>query len=346
MDRVFALWQAVNDAGNYVQSATEKDGTYTHAIGSTEDINTPLTPFHSDDAGNFWTSDSVRNIKTFGYSYKELADWNFTSTNDFQNSVRGYINTLYGPTSSSKTVSKRHMKRSADDSTLQTREKTTDPKEGEKSPPTSSDGKYNEYLANIRVSKDAIGGSFFVHIFLGDFNPDPATWTTEPNLVGTHTIFTSITPKENGNIQVSGVIPLTTALIDDIQAGSLKSLDTAEVEPYLKEKLQWRVTKVSSPLSLKPSKYENLLTCEIYKRAIILKCHLSTYPILRSRQSAPRLRNPLATRIFHNGGILRCMPLLLRGGRVGIVVVMLFELGKGESWNGWMGVTREREREF
>ncbi|KAI9720620.1 MAG: hypothetical protein M1812_002800 [Candelaria pacifica] len=242
LDRVFALWQAVNDPGEFVEPATAKDGTYTTATGATEDINTPLTPFHSDDTGDWWISDSVRSIKTFGYSYKELADWNYTSTNDFQASVRGYINTLYGNTSPSKAGSKRKFKRGLT-SDLQTREKATDAAAAEISV-VASDGKYNEYLANIRVPKDTVGGSFFVYIFLGDFNPDPTTWITEPNLVGTHFVFTSITPIEGQNIDVSGVIPLTTALLDDIQAGCLKSLDTAEVEPYLKANLHWRVTKV------------------------------------------------------------------------------------------------------
>ncbi|KAI9785255.1 MAG: hypothetical protein M1835_003372, partial [Candelina submexicana] len=245
VDRIFALWQAVNDPGEYVEPATATDGSYTISKGSTEDINTPLTPFHSDDTGDFWISDSVRNIKTFGYSYKELADWNFTSTNDFQASVRGFINTLYGNASPPKGPTKRKFKRETD-SALQSREKPADAKAGDLSKVVSSDGKYNEYLANIRVSKDAVGGSFFVHIFLGDFNPDPATWITEPNLVGTHCVFTSIKPVEGMNITVSGVIPLTTALLDDIQAGCIKSLDTAEVEPYLKQNLHWRVTRVDN----------------------------------------------------------------------------------------------------
>ncbi len=240
MDRIFALWQAVNDPGEYVQPAPTKDGSFTIAKDATEDINTPLTPFHSSDQGAFWTSDSVRSIKTFGYSYAELADWNFTSTDNFQASIRGFINTLYGNNSHPNAVSKRTFKRDTNYA-LQTRDANsalqirTDPRPDQ----------YNEYLANIRVSKDAVGGSFFIHIFLGDFNPDPATWINEPNLVGTHCVFTSIKPMEGKDLQVSGVVPLTTALIEDIEADCIKSLDAAEVVPYLRANLHWRVTRVS-----------------------------------------------------------------------------------------------------
>jgi tyrosinase len=41
---------------------------------------------------------------------------------------------------------------------------------------------------------------------------------------------------------VSGTIPLTHALINDIGAGHLKSLDPKDVNPYLAQNLKYRVT--------------------------------------------------------------------------------------------------------
>ena len=110
-----------------------------------------------------------------------------------------------------------------------------------------------EWVANIRVPKYALDGSFFVHIFDGDFNADPTTWTMENNIVGSHVIFTN-TPNRTRcarciqdaerNLQVTGTIPLTRSLKNDIATGRLASLEPADVEPYLKRNLHWRVSKV------------------------------------------------------------------------------------------------------
>ena len=119
---------------------------------------------------------------------------------------------------------------------------------------TSKDGKYHEWIANIRVKKYALNASFFVHIFLGDFNPDPFQWSFEPNLVGTHCIFVNdpnttecgkCKRDQANDLQVTGAIPLTTALLDAVRTGRLRSLDPVDVEPYLRTNLHWRVTRVS-----------------------------------------------------------------------------------------------------
>jgi hypothetical protein len=46
---------------------------------------------------------------------------------------------------------------------------------------------------------------------------------------------------------VTGIVPLTSALIEDVREGMLHSLQPADVVPYLREKLHWRVTLVSAP---------------------------------------------------------------------------------------------------
>jgi len=137
------------------------------------------------------------------------------------------------------------------------REQAVDPtRQYSSSNSTSKDGKYREWIANIRVKKYALDSSFFIHIFLGDFNPDPFKWSFEPNLVGTHCIFVNnphttrcakCKRDQTNDLQVTGAIPLTMTLIDAVHAGTLASLDPADVEPYLKSNLHWRVTRVNPP---------------------------------------------------------------------------------------------------
>lgn len=75
---------------------------------ASDTLNAALTPFHSDDSGGFFNSNTSRSTRAFGYTYPELLDWNMDpSTLAFD--VRGHINDLYGPTT---TASKHAQRRS------------------------------------------------------------------------------------------------------------------------------------------------------------------------------------------------------------------------------------------
>ena len=107
-----------------------------------------------------------------------------------------------------------------------------------------------EWLANIQIENFAVDGSFFIHIFVGDFSPDPGYWTQDMNLVGTHAVFSSGVDntkcakckEDNQNhALVSGGVSLTTKLVEL----GLADLEPATVKPYLKQNLHWRVQKAS-----------------------------------------------------------------------------------------------------
>jgi tyrosinase len=114
--------------------------------------------------------------------------------------------------------------------------------------------KYKEWIANIRVQKHTLGGPFQVHIFLGDVPVDTDSWLVHDDNVGTFSVLGSDpattrcekckTDAANGLI-VTGVIPLTEALLDSIAAGYISSLEPEQVVPYLAKMLHWRVTQVS-----------------------------------------------------------------------------------------------------
>ncbi|KIM27070.1 hypothetical protein M408DRAFT_311628 [Serendipita vermifera MAFF 305830] len=109
---------------------------------------------------------------------------------------------------------------------------------------------YNEWVANIRVEKYALKSSFFIHVFLGDFNPDPAHWGTDPNLVGSYYVFANDLDstecencQENAEDQllVTGAIPLTGALGDRLGKDQIAQLNPDQITPYLTKELHWRI---------------------------------------------------------------------------------------------------------
>jgi tyrosinase len=110
-------------------------------------------------------------------------------------------------------------------------------------------GKYTEWITNIRAQKHGLGQSFRVLIFLRDFVSDPNAWDLEYNTVGRVTVLGRSPGTQCDKCQddmteeiiVSGTVPLTSALLQDIVAGHLRSLEPTDVAPYLQKNLHWRV---------------------------------------------------------------------------------------------------------
>jgi len=124
----------------YVVGTPARYSTYTNSAGQIQDSSSHLTPFFEDMTGDFWTSDEVRSTETFGYAYPETA--NSTGANVTQQVVTA-VNSLYSTTKDyRRDVSAPHR----------------------------------EWIANIRVNKHALCEPFFIHIFLGPFDPDPFSW--------------------------------------------------------------------------------------------------------------------------------------------------------------------------
>jgi tyrosinase len=114
------------------------------------------------------------------------------------------------------------------------------------------DRTYVEWITNLRAVKHGLSQTFRVYVFLGDFNPDPASWPTEFNVVGRFTVLgrggTTQCEKcqqdQAEELVVTGTVPLTSALLQDItvEHADLRSLNPEDVEPYLVKNLHWRVT--------------------------------------------------------------------------------------------------------
>lgn len=118
---------------------------------------------------------------------------------------------------------------------------------------TASQDSFRRWTVNIRVKKYALGGSFYVHIFLGDFDSEPQNWCYERNLVGSYAVFandpdTTQCPRcvgdHNRDLLVTGTVPLLNALKVAVQNGLIANLEPESVVPYLKRNLHWRISKV------------------------------------------------------------------------------------------------------
>lgn len=91
VDRLFALWQGINP-NSYGASQRAPHATWTIPAGQNQDANSPLTPFHKNANGDFWTTNQVRDWKVFKYTYPE-----FANTDGSPAAIRNQINRLYGP---------------------------------------------------------------------------------------------------------------------------------------------------------------------------------------------------------------------------------------------------------
>ncbi|KAG9232333.1 hypothetical protein BJ875DRAFT_82768 [Amylocarpus encephaloides] len=261
VDRAFALWQAINP-DSYVPDRASRIATFTISTGEVVGATTPLKPFRNA-AGDFWDSNGIQDTKTFGYTYPETA--NSTGANIPANVVFA-VNKLYGPNSAGSPLARIGNRAALDD--------TVD----SIIPRNTADGvAYREWIANIQVQKHALSGPFFIHIFLGPFNPDPFKWSFEPNLVGTHSIFdktfSTLATQTFCNCTddaVTGTVPLTDALGNALAENKIKSLDVADVEPYLKANLRYKLsylddTEVAS--GLVPSLEINVVSAAVKKAA-------------------------------------------------------------------------------
>ncbi|MCJ1229614.1 hypothetical protein MMC12_006283 [Toensbergia leucococca] len=217
VDRLFAIWQALYP-DSYTTPEVDPYGTFTNKPGETEDINTALTPFHSDNASTLYTSATVRSTKHFGYTYPEVSDWKVTPS-QLSSNVRANVNAIYNPTGS---IAQRSLH----------------PRNNTQAPSTSSQNATSyQYFVNIRVNKFALATSFFIHFYFGPVPPSPTTWSYAPNLIATFSILTTSNPRTITTTTLTyGQIPLNHVLPAD--------LSPTCIIPLLKQQLNWRVQLV------------------------------------------------------------------------------------------------------
>ncbi|KAK3996859.1 putative tyrosinase [Cladorrhinum sp. PSN332] len=241
VDRIFAMWQSIFPEA-WVTPAPAILNSYTTSRGQMQDSSTPLTPFFINNNGNFWTSDGVRDFTQFGYTYAELPTGPNISIRAQARYVRKAINRLYG-TSSPANLFLNELRSKG----IKGNGRTKPTGKRNVAAVVFNGDIYREWIANIRVRKQALDGPFTIHFFFGPPPNDggPQSWASAPNHVGTMGVFAAdkagMGGMQMGGLDVSGTVPLTTALMNEITAGGLVSLDLEDVEIFLRTNLVKRV---------------------------------------------------------------------------------------------------------
>ncbi|KAK7533041.1 uncharacterized protein J3D65DRAFT_558533 [Phyllosticta citribraziliensis] len=263
VDRVLAIWQALHP-DSYVLPETQDYSTYTINAGSVQDANSPLTPFHSDASGNFWTSESCRDWKKMHYDYPE-------TQNPDINALRTTVNNLYGqPTIGHPT--KRTVGKLGDaveemmDGVVNTVKAFVQPGSVDSGAAKKNQTR-TEYSVNYKIDKFALGGSGSIYVFLGPYNNNPDEWRSDESLLGASGLFvgTAMAPGRSGNTALYGSIPITNTLEKRVSNGDVPCMDANEMIPFLQQNMAWAVTAVSysttNPFPLFPPSPESRCTC-------------------------------------------------------------------------------------
>jgi tyrosinase len=290
VDRFFALWQTLYP-DTYVESANQIYGNYWYTSGTTLDANSPLFPFHSDAAGNFHTSNSVRDFTQFGYRYPEITG----NVND----IVAAVNTLYGANQPQAGSKKRSDPLSDLTGALSDVGDVIESAVSDVSNIVADIGSYlgvsspREYIVNVRTDKNALGGSYFIYVFVGDVPKDSAKWATSDSLVGIQAITSMVQGSLMGPAIVAGTIPLTRFLEKHVVLKLLSGLDEDLVVPYLTDNLIWKVLDVSTSNRVN-STLLNILDSQTTKKSQHRNFQISklvSYPP-RSRRRHPSMHSP------------------------------------------------------
>ncbi|KAF9732976.1 hypothetical protein PMIN03_009918 [Paraphaeosphaeria minitans] len=239
VDRLLAMWQALNP-DEWVENFTTPSPTFYSPANFNVNGSTALKPFHRDDSGNFWTSDSIRDHTIFGYTYPDLLDLpSSSSTNgplnarDVSTSLIARINALYGPNASPLQSPKlrnpkRHLAR------------------GIATTGAPHFAGRRQYSLDITVREFRDAGSLSVYAFLGSPGGDVEGWVRDEGFVGTASFLGA---SQKARQRAHSVIPLTAVLEAKARAGELGGLGQDEVREYLRRKLRWKVVQQNVDLT-------------------------------------------------------------------------------------------------
>ena len=215
IDRLWAIWSAINP-DSYVIPLKNDAGTYAEAPGTVEDVNTPLLPFRT--SSTFHTSVTVRDTKSFGYSYPEIVDWNVSAAQLAAN-VRTAVNRLY-QRSTGKSIARRASNISGGSVTRR------------------------DWFINFQGVRQA-STPFVVNFFLGEPPVVAKDWAMADNLIVSQVVL----PDSSGDEvapPAMAQIPLSRSLETAQQSGKLNGTDINSIKAYLKTNLNWSAISLSS----------------------------------------------------------------------------------------------------
>lgn len=184
VDRYMAIWQAMNPQKWMQQCTTAGSFTWTQKLGDVQDQNTPLHPFHSNTAGQFWTSAGIRNIATFSYTYPELVG---TPT---KAQLVSYVSKAYsGPHTVVPVAKRQEAKPSA----------------------------LKSYAASVQISN--VGIPYNVDLFLGNVSGPVGDWAGLDSYAG---VASTLGAHNDKSVQTAAV-DISSSIEEKIEAGETTS---------------------------------------------------------------------------------------------------------------------------
>lgn len=245
IDRLFAMWQGMYP-NSWVQPNMARVNSYTTTVGQMLNSSSALTPFYASSNGTFWNSDMLRDTRVLGYTYPEIQSIslsNATSVAMGRSSLVAAINKLYGGYSSNTLVASSRSsggRRDQGSSRFKSRPRYNIGPRSKNLPVDKiiNGTQYREWIANIRVDRQGLGGPGSIILSLND--------STQ---IGTMGVFAS-PPSIAGLMQmapgaqlIASTIPLTNVLIEELTSGAISCLDPDVVGPYLENHLLVSVIK-------------------------------------------------------------------------------------------------------
>lgn len=219
-----------------------------------------MMPFWSGDK-SFWTSDQVRGLSEFNYTYPEFVGLDLNDQDGVKSAISHSVNSLYGPSETElaaiaelsrepgSTPASADQVREIDHprhvSIHQLSERLFQVTIGHTRPPA-----HRDWTVRVRSHLQQFGTSYSILIFVGEPPEHEHDWRTSPNYVGAFCPFVNTVPGRCSNCQeradaiVEGYVPLTRQFCR--RKEEVRSLHPTVVEPYLKEHIHWRIQKVSS----------------------------------------------------------------------------------------------------
>jgi tyrosinase len=255
VDRAFAMWQMINP-GSWIPPTPAAMNSYTTSMGQIQDSQSSLTPFYSGSNGSFWNSDGLRDTSVFAYTYPEFTG--VGGSNGRAQVVRA-INRLYGASSPANLARKHGASKSrtgrelSDSDTAQTSGRPRRQEGGGDSSISDAainrivtNNQYREWVANIRVDKQALNQSYIIQLRLDESPQDSGSFAQEAQLIGAMGVFAAPPSLRSGKPMhlTSGTIPLTSVLVDNVERGNLQDLEVPSAKPFLVDRLQIRVRLV------------------------------------------------------------------------------------------------------
>ncbi|KAL7270646.1 hypothetical protein RUND412_006640 [Rhizina undulata] len=261
VDRLYAIWQTINPQSVYQHNPGETVQDADHFLlpfqkpppaGVTVDI------WQNKDVQRIQTSGTAPTVRDYFYTYPELdvkvpasdpgpAKGGFGITGGF--GLSAGISAVGGialPALEAAANAAFRALYAKPDDLLKQHYKLEPPKSSPnlRLPLQPSSLYRREWFAFLR-HKSNIPGNFAVLFFLGDVDPNPATWFDSPNLVGKYGTFINSVPETCSNCKaqrandqyITGTVPLTQGLV---HKGVELDLEL-DVERYFATNLHWRL---------------------------------------------------------------------------------------------------------